>query len=273
LLEQVKQGSATNGKGATTVAPFLYLGDNLEAVIRLSSSAVVGLVWAAVGCHCAPAPAGPHDIARSGAVPAGYVPVGSAEARCRPKQKWESLDGVPATSLFCDRATLERALEEQARSRGGSVLAGESCGVEEGGTLACQATVARASSGAIVPEPAPRGALGSDSDALSFAAANSVRIDLAPLVPAYARSPRPGAEVTEYALLPVGQLTLGVMRARCGAQKCDADQAQAALRAAAGGLGVPSLVGVRCFELDDERTCVATLASTERDPENDPRAH
>jgi hypothetical protein len=29
LLEQVKQGSATNGKGATTVAPFLYLEDNL----------------------------------------------------------------------------------------------------------------------------------------------------------------------------------------------------------------------------------------------------
>jgi hypothetical protein len=231
------------------------------------------LAWVAAGCHGAGVPAGAHPIERSGAVPAGYVAVGSAEARCKPKQTWESLDGVPATSLFCDRSALERALEEQARQRGGSVLAGESCEVAEDGTLACQATVARPSSGAMLPAPAPHGVSGSDSDALAFAAAQAVRIDLSPVVSKYARRPRPGAEVAEYALLPVGQLTLGVMRARCSAEKCDAEQAQAALRAAAGGLGVPSLVGVRCFELDAERTCVATLAATERDPETDPRAH
>ena len=237
-------------------------------------SVIVGSALAAMGCYGSGVPGpGPRDIARSETVPAGYVAVGFTEARCKPRKKWESLDGVPATSLFCDRAALRRALEEQARSRGGNVLAGEYCAEEEDGSLACYATAARPRSGAMLREPAPPGGLGSDSDALSFMAADSVRIDLSPLVSEYVRSPRPGAEVAEYALLPVGQVTLGVMRSRCGPKKCDAEQAQAALRAAAGGLGVPSLVGVRCFELDAERTCVATLATTERDPETDPRAH
>jgi hypothetical protein len=236
-------------------------------------SVVVASAWAVVGCYCGDVPApGPHDIARTGAVPAGHVVLGSVEARCEPRQKWERLESVPATSLFCDVAALRRALEEQARSRGGSVLAGEWCDEEIDGYLSCQATVTRPRSGAIAREPSPR-VWGKDSDSLSFEAANAVRIDLTPLVSNYARSRRPGAEVAEYALLPVGQVELGAIRARCGPKRCDAEQAQAALRAAAGGLGVPSLVGVRCFELDDERTCVATLASTERDPETDPRAH
>jgi len=236
-------------------------------------SVIVGSAWAALGCTCGVPSSGPRDIARSETVPAGYVAVGFTEARCKPSQKWKSLSGVPATSLFCDRAALKRGLEEQARSRGGTVLAGEHCAAEDDGSLACYATAARPKSGAVLREPASRGELGSDSDALSFKAADSVRIDLSPLVSEYARSPRPGAEVAEYALLPVGQVTLGVIRARCEPEKCDPEQAQAALRAAAGGLGVPSLVGVRCFELDAERTCVATLATTERDPETDPRAH
>jgi len=199
--------------------------------------------------------------------------MGSAEARCKPQQKWESVEGVPATSLFCDHAALERALEEQARSKGGNVLAREWCDEDSDGNLSCRATVTRAPAGAMVPAPSPRRALGKDSDSLTFEAAKAVRIDLSPFVAAYARSPRRGAEVLEYPMLPVGQVQLGVMRARCEPKACDAEQAQAALRAAAGGLGVPSLVGVRCFELDDERTCVATLASSERDPDTDPRAH
>jgi len=93
------------------------------------------------------------------------------------------------------------------------------------------------------------------------------------VVEAYARRPREGAEVQEFALLPVGHVELGLMRARCAPERCDADQARAGLRAAAGGLGVPSLVGVRCATLDAELSCVATLAATERDPETDPRAH
>lgn len=223
------------------------------------------------GCGARPA-AGARDIARSEVVPAGYVTVGFAEAGCRPARAWEKLHGVPATSLICDRAALKRALEEQARSKGGTVLAGERCSEEEDGRLVCDATVARPRTGASVREPLIRDELGLDSDALSFKAAESVRIDLSPQVAAYARSPRPGAEVAEYPLLPVGQVELGVIRARCGPEQCDAEQTQAVLRAAAGGLGVPSLVGVRCFELDSERTCVATLATTERDPTTDPLA-
>jgi len=234
---------------------------------------IVGSAFVALGCAGGVPPAGPHDIARSEDFPAGYASVGFARAACRPHREWEGFHGVPATNLFCDLATLKRAMEEQARNLGGSVLASERCGEEEDGRLACDATVARPRSGAMGQEPASRLTFGSDSDALSFKVAEAVRIDLSPRVSAYARTPRTGAEVAEFALLPVGQMELGVIRARCGPEECDAAQAQAALRAAAGGLGVPSLVGVRCFELDSERTCVATLATTERDPDTDPRAH
>jgi hypothetical protein len=71
----------------------------------------------------------------------------------------------------------------------------------------------------------------------------------------------------------VGRLELGTLRARCKVDDCDADQAREGLRVAAGGLGASDLVGVRCFALDGDVQCVATLAATERDPEADPLAH
>jgi hypothetical protein len=212
-------------------------------------------------------------VVRSEVVPAGYVSLGRVIADCRQEQTWESFRGVPATHLFCDRATLERALEEQAVRRGGTVLAGLSCHEGASASRWCTATLARPGSGVVVRAPAGPPAAPTDSDALSPDVARRIAIDLAPAVGAFARSPRPGAEVQEFAWLPVGHVELGLMRARCATDGCDADQARAGLRAAAGGLGVSSLVAVRCVTLDDELTCVATLAATERDPETDPRAH
>lgn len=215
----------------------------------------------------------PHPVLRSEVVPAGYVSLGRVSADCRRTQAWETFRGVPATSLFCDRGALERALEEQAWRRGGTVLAGVSCHDGPSGSRWCAATLARPAAGKEAREPTPAAAAPTDSDTLSPDVARRIEIDLAPVVEAYARRPREGAEVQEFALLPVGHVELGLMRARCAPERCDADQARAGLRAAAGGLGVPSLVGVRCATLDAELSCVATLAATERDPETDPRAH
>ena len=78
--------------------------------------------------------------------------------------------------------------------------------------------------------------------------------------------------MAEFALLPAGHVELGVLRAHCAMGECDAEQAHAGLRMAAGGLGAAALVGVRCFALDGEESCVATLAATESDPETDPSA-
>jgi hypothetical protein len=102
--------------------------------------------------------------------------------------------------------------------------------------------------------------------------ASRIAIDLEPAVAGFRRSRRPGAEVAEFPLLPVGHVELGLMRARCDEGACDAEQARAGLRAAAGGLGVSDLVGVRCAALDGELSCLATLAASESDPETEPRA-
>lgn len=230
-------------------------------------------VAASAACAGAPSVVAPRPVARSEVVPAGYVSLGRVTAECRQEQTWESFRGVPATHLFCERAALERALEEQAVRRGGTVLAALSCQQGASGNRWCTATLARPGSGVVLPAPVAPPPAPTDSDALSPDVARRIAIDLAPAVGAFARGARPGAEVQEFASLPVGHVELGLMRARCATDGCDAEQARAGLRAAAGGLGVSSLVGVRCAALEAELTCVATLAATERDPETDPRAH
>jgi hypothetical protein len=193
-------------------------------------------------------------------------------AACRPTEHWQKLSDVPARSLFCGPDVLDRALAEQARERGATLLAARRCGEYESGTLFCTAVAARACAEHGSAPAAPTSVVATDSDELSAELGARVAIDLDPSVPAFARRARTGADVHESALLPVGQIELGVMRARCSVKTCDADQTRAALRAAAGGLGVSELVGTRCFAYAKEMSCVATLAATERDPETDPDA-
>jgi hypothetical protein len=111
-----------------------------------------------------------------------------------------------------------------------------------------------------------------EDDVLPATVASHVFIDLEPHGARFERGARPASAVTEFAALPVGHVELGVMRARCDERACDDDQARAGLRLAAGGLGVSDLVGVRCFALDGERSCVAALGVSERDPDTDSSA-
>jgi len=239
--------------------------------VRLRPSLVLYSAVYVAGCAATPKTTG-VAVARAEVVPRGFWSVGEVRASCRPTERWKELREVPARSLFCARDVLDRALEEQARERGATLLAARRCTEDEAGTLVCTAVAARACTAhASAPsEPAPVVAV--DSDQLSAELAGRVAIDLEPSVAAFARRARSGADVHESALLPVGQIELGVMRARCKAKTCDADETRAALRAAAGGLGVPELVGVRCFTYQEEMSCVATLAASERDPETDPSA-
>jgi hypothetical protein len=189
-----------------------------------------------------------------------------------PERAWGAFHDAPAMSLICDRALLERALMEKAARRGGTLLALTRCGASASGALACSAVVARPEHGGPPPSATNARSADSDSDALSAVVASQIAIDLEPVVPRFARRARSGAEVQERASLPVGDVELGVLRARCDLDACSAEQARAGLRAAAGALGVPDLVGVRCTPFDGERTCVAALAATERDPATDPAA-
>jgi len=212
------------------------------------------------------------NVVWSEVVPAGYTSLGDVEASCTSARDWRPFHDAPATGLFCDRPLLERALAEKAARRGGTLLALTRCGGQAAGVLTCSAVVARSRSGVARVAASSSLVAATDSDALSPGVASHIAIDLEPAVPRYARRARSGADVQERAFLPVGHVELGILRARCDAGACSAEQARAGLRAAAGALGVSDLVGVRCTPFDGERTCVAALAATERDPETDAAA-
>jgi hypothetical protein len=225
----------------------------------------------ALGCAGNPPPRAPHAaVERSEKLPADYAALGTAHAECRRRPRASAFTGVPATSFACNRAELERALMEQANALGGSALAGEHCRPLGKSGLECSAEIGRPDRAQ--PSAVAAGeAYGVDDD-LSATVAARIRVDVEPLVARFDRSPRRPADVSEFVSLPVGHIELGVMRARCSSSDCDADETHAGLRLAAGGLGVSDLVGVRCFELGGERTCIATLGQTELDPETDARA-
>ena len=233
-------------------------------------SAVTASFLVAVGCASA-SPVDVRSVRQSEVVPAGYASLGDVEASCTPGASWRAFHDAPATSLVCDRPLLERALAEKAARRGGTLLALTRCGGQASGVLSCSAVVARPRSGGASILPTAT-FVGTDSDALSPLVAARIAIDLEPSVPRFTRRSRPGAEVAERAFLPVGHEELGVLRARCDVDACSAEEARAGLRAAAGALGVSDLVGVRCAPFGGERTCVAALAASERDPDMDAAA-
>ena len=226
-------------------------------------------VLATFGC-AGPAPRPPSaPVELSETLPAGYVSLGIVSAGCRPRPSARSFRGEPATSFACTARELSRALREQTNARGGTLLAGEACHSEDDDRLICSAEAARLAG----PQASvPAGEFADAGDALRVTVAGRIRIDLGSAPSSSARRQRGPDDVTEFASLPVGHGEVGVMRAHCAPSDCDVDEARAGLRLAAGGLGVSDLVGVRCFSLDGERACVATLAMTERDPDTDPLA-
>jgi len=231
----------------------------------------LGGILFVLGCASAPSPRPRAAAVEFGeALPAGYESLGRAHAECRLHPRDGALEGVPVTSLACRRSELERALVEQANARGGSLLAHERCR-KSGAELACTALVARPASD-VGAASSPHGVVLPDDDGLPASVASHVLIDVEPRGARFERGVRPASAVSEFPALPVGHVELGVMRARCDARACDDEQARAGLRVAAGGLGVSDLVGVRCFALDGERSCVGTLGVSERDPETDPSA-
>jgi hypothetical protein len=221
-----------------------------------------------LGCASAPSPRPPGSAVEFGEVlPSGFESLGRVHAECRVVARAGRLEGVPVASFVCRRSELERGLVEQANARGGSLLAQERCR-KSGALLACTALAARPDKGALAASPASA----PDDDGLSATVASHVFIDLERHGARFERGARAASAVTEFVSLPVGHVELGVMRARCDERACDDGQARAGLRLAAGGLGVSDLVGVRCFALDGERSCVGTLGVSERDPDTDPSA-
>lgn len=219
--------------------------------------------------------ASPADIERSENVPAGYVTLGTARAHCAARPDWERLRGEPLRNFGCTSARMRRTLAEQASAAGGTLLALESCELDERGRRACSAIIARperlpaASPARFGP---PSGEVWDASDAPPARAIEVICIDFEPAIPEFSRSPRLAGGVAEPALRPVSHVELGELRASCDAEECADGELRLGLRFAAGSFGATALIGVACHALDGERSCAGTLASTEYDPEREPKA-
>jgi hypothetical protein len=240
------------------------------------SSLRFGPVLLLGGCASeSPVIASPADIVRSETVPAGYLTLGTARAHCAGQPAWEQLRGEPLRNFGCSSARMRRTLAERASAAGGTLLALESCEQDERGGRSCSATIARperlAERGRS-PLGAVSGEVWDESDAPRARAIEVIRIDLEPAAEHFSRAARLAGGVAEPALLPVGHVALGELRARCDADECGEGELRLGLRFAASSFGATDLVAVACHALSGERSCAGTLATTEHDPAREPNA-
>jgi hypothetical protein len=82
---------------------------------------------------------------------------------------------------------------------------------------------------------------------------------------ASSRPARPAHLVAEQTVMPVQNVVLGDLVARC-AGECSEPAMRESLRSAAGRVGASDLVGVRCLSEDDDLVCSARATGPEADP-------
>jgi hypothetical protein len=210
--------------------------------------------------------------------------LGSVHDSCRLRPGFRRLDGEALSDLDCTTERLDWALRESAASAGGEALVGVRCGSRRLGTSAsekylvtCAASVARFKSGALanpgpltpphsLPQgmPAPSASDIARIDQPEASLAFRISLSFEPKVSKFERRPRTGAEVKELALLPLADLPLGDLEASCE-DGCDERALRYGVLVAAGRMGVPDVIGVRCFSSGSSNSCVGTLAAPERD--------
>jgi hypothetical protein len=210
--------------------------------------------------------------------------LGTVHDSCRLRPGFRRLNDEPLSDLDCTTERLDWALRESAANAGGEALVGVRCGSRRLGTSAsetylvtCAASVARFKSGALanpgpltpprslppgMPAPSASDVTRIDQPESSLAFRISLRFE--PKVSKFERRPRTGAEVKELALLPFADLPLGDLAATCE-DGCDERALRYGVLVAAGRMGVPDVVGVRCFSNGASNSCVGTLAAPERD--------
>jgi hypothetical protein len=233
-----------------------------------------GLTLLLLGVSCASAPLprrSANDIRRVEVLPASYMALGTARARCATTPPWGQLDAEPLTRFECTRPALERALAEQAASRGGSLLAGMRC-QSSASALSCAATIGAPAEGASSLTDGSSQERPADGDELAFEKARGIEVDLEPTTKTFARRSRAARDVGVQLAVPVSHRALGSLTARCTENMCGSDDLRVALRVAAGALGVSDVAEVACGVRGGAAFCVATLAAAELDPETDPRA-
>ncbi|HEY1533523.1 MAG TPA: hypothetical protein VGF76_05880 [Polyangiaceae bacterium] len=210
--------------------------------------------------------------------------LGTVHDSCRLRPGFRRLDGEALSDVDCTTERLAWALRESAANAGGEALVGERCSSRRLGTSAsetylvsCSAVVARFKSGVLAnpgpltppsslppgtPAPSASDIARIDQPESSLAFRISLRFE--PKVSTFERRPRTSAEVKELALLPFADLPLGDLAATCE-DGCDERALRYGVLIAAGRMGVPDVIGVRCFSSGSSNSCVGTLAAPERD--------
>ncbi|HYQ31024.1 MAG TPA: hypothetical protein VER04_27510 [Polyangiaceae bacterium] len=207
--------------------------------------------------------------------------LGTVHARCGLEAGFRPLHDEPLSDLDCSNERLLFVLRESAASAGGEALLGAHCSSRALGPakseLSCAAEVARFRGGTLA-NPRPLSAPRSNAPSRPAPSASQVRridepdaslafriaLNFEPTVSLFERPARTGADVHELPRLPISHTSLGDLSASCK-EGCDERALRYGVLIAAGRLGVPDVVGIRCFRSAYGDSCVGTLAAPERE--------
>jgi hypothetical protein len=210
--------------------------------------------------------------------------LGSVHASCTLEPGFRRLHGDTLSDVDCSSERLLFALRESAADAGGEALVGVHCssrrldGSARGAQRrSCGAEVARFSAGAAasrrplaVPRsvapgrPAPSASEVRRIDEPDAALGFRIALEFEPKVAKFERRARAFAEVNELSVMPFADQPLGDLEARCDGG-CEERALRRGVLIAAGRLGAPEVVAVRCFSFDGGNSCVGTLAAPERE--------
>lgn len=245
-------------------------------------SALVGF-WGALGCASGGAifsgqsqdpRVGVTQLTEQESMPAAHRLLGVVEASCdREEPAFGELEANESgcrklTELMCSEELLSQALRERAVEVGGTVLVGRRCSSEvdeDRASIRCAAEVA-ASKGEWTNN-AVAGAIPVREEVVPLRdvkEAATIQVMFTALL-ATQRVPRAAHLVAEQAVMPVQNVVLGDLLARCGGE-CSDVALRESLRVAAGRVGASDVVGVRCLYKGDELVCSARATAPGADP-------
>ncbi|HEY4102788.1 MAG TPA: hypothetical protein VGM44_02820 [Polyangiaceae bacterium] len=208
--------------------------------------------------------------------------LGTAQVSCTLAPGFRRLDDEPLSNVDCSGERLDFVLRESAATAGGEALIGERCytrrverASRETYRVYCSAEVGRFAGGSVAsrrplsvprslpPElPAPSANEVRRIDEPDASLAFRIALDFEPIVKTFTRRPRRGDEVNELAIMPLVDHPLGDLHARCE-DGCDERALRRSVLVAAGRLGAPDVIAVRCFSDGSGDACVGTLAAPE----------
>jgi hypothetical protein len=216
----------------------------------------------------------PTQVMEQESIPADHRLLGVVETRCEREEPpfgelAERESGCRSLAeLMCSEESLSRALRERAAEVGGTLLVGRRCSSEvseDGLSVRCIAEVATAKAERLadrVQVPAP---LTDEVVPLrDVREADAIQVMYTALT-ARPRAPRAAHRVSEQVTMPVQNVVIGDLLARCD-DECSAAALRESLRVAAGRVGASDVVGVRCLHKGEDLVCSARATAPSVDP-------